>query len=147
MLKIKRRKHVYTIIPNKNGFTLVSLLLSLAILSSTLVLIPAIYRLVEEKPNTDELSVRQFFHFLTDEVHENKFDYTTSNSIYLKNESGESVTISSYLKIIRRQINGKGHEILVRNITAFMVQELPYGLRITITIITGDIYEKTISFH
>ncbi|GGM31627.1 competence protein ComGF [Paraliobacillus quinghaiensis] len=148
MLNIKKKKHVYTIIHlNENGFTLVSLLISVAIIGSTLTLIPTIFRLIEYDSHTSEYSIRQFFHFLSDELHKNKYDYVENNTIHLTNESGKRITISYYPEVIRRQVNGVGHEIFVRNIETFHVKELSYGVHVSIITTSGESYAKTFSFY
>ena len=148
MLKLKKKKYANTIIhPNENGFTLVSLLISLAIIGSTLTLIPTIYRLIEYDSHTSEYSIRQFFHFLSDEIYKNQYDYVENNTIHLTSESGKRITISFYPEVIRRQVNGDGHEIFVRDIDTFHVKELPYGLHVSIITTTGESYAKTFSFY
>lgn len=148
MLKINQKKSAYTIIQsNERGFTLVTILFSLAIISTTLALIPTIYRLLDQQSYTDELSIRQFFHFLSNEIHENDFNYVQANTIYVTKQTGEKISISSYQDMIRKQTNQTGHEILVRNIHTFIVEELSYGIHVTITTITGEIYAKTFTFY
>lgn len=148
MLKINQKKFACTIIhSNERGFTLLTVLFSLAIISATLALIPTIYRLIDQQSYTDELSIRQFFHFLSDEIHENDFNYVHANTIYLTNQTGENISLSLYQDMLRKQTNQNGHEILVRNIHTFDVEELSYGIHVTIKTITGEIYAKTFTFY
>ncbi|WP_112181303.1 MULTISPECIES: competence type IV pilus minor pilin ComGF [Paraliobacillus] len=147
MLKIKPKKFAYIIIQTEKGFTLISILFSLALISTTLALIPTVYRLIDQQSYTDELSVRQFFHFLSNEIHENDFNYIDDNTIHLTKQTGEHILISPYQNTIRKQINNTGHEILVRNVKTFILEELSFGIHVTITTITGELYAKTISFY
>lgn len=148
MLKINQKKSACTIIhSNERGFTLVTILFSLAIISTTLALIPTLYRLIDQQSYTDELSIRQFFHFLSNEIHENDFNYVEANTIYVSKHNGDKISISYYQDMIRKQTNQTGHEVLVRNIQTFNVEELSYGIHVTIKANTGEIYAKTFTFY
>ncbi len=146
MPKIKMRKSVYFIIhKNQSGFSLVNTFFSLVIISSILVFIPSIYQLLDTRNYTNELSIRQFFHVLNDEIQTQTFDHHTNNTIHLRKRTNEKVTISLYGSVIRRQVNHTGHEILVRDIRDFNIKTVKNGIHVTITALSGDCYAKTIS--
>ncbi|WP_418936222.1 competence type IV pilus minor pilin ComGF [Natronobacillus azotifigens] len=150
MLEVNKKKSFYTTIPlfkSNRAFTLVEVLIGLTIFSTLMLLLPTIFRFVELDNHTDELAVRQFFHFVTDEIHSNSIDRINTNSIQLRNNGGDKITISKYNDLIRRQVNGTGHEILLRNVNHFTVVSLSNGLHLTIQSQNGDTYEKIIAYY
>ncbi|WP_369688250.1 competence type IV pilus minor pilin ComGF [Paraliobacillus sp. PM-2] len=79
-------------------------------------------------------------------MHSQSFDYHTQNTIHFINKKDEYISISLYGSVIRRQVNKRGHEIMVRNIKKFSVKTVTNGIHVTIISLTGDHYAKTISF-
>ncbi|MFB1050367.1 competence type IV pilus minor pilin ComGF [Paraliobacillus sp. JSM ZJ581] len=148
MRRTKVKKSVCFIIhQTKNGFSLVNTLFSLLIISSILLFIPSIYQLFHTSSYTSEFSIRQFFHILNNEIQTQTFDYHTEHTVHLINNKEENVTISLYGSVVRRQVNRKGHEILVRDIKKFSIKTVKNGIHVTITSLSGDHYAKTILFQ
>ncbi|MRH43136.1 hypothetical protein GH741_10640 [Aquibacillus halophilus] len=131
---------------NNKGFTLVSLLLSLSIIFITLPLLPFILNSIEQESYYEEISIRQFFHFVNVEFH-SAVSYSTVNSIVnIQKGNGEIVTIEKYQSLVRRRVAGQGHEVLVRDIKEFLIKPISNGIKIEVTTLEGDTYEKTFSF-
>ncbi|WP_272479899.1 ComGF family competence protein [Aquibacillus koreensis] len=117
-------------------------------MSALLLMLPFfsfIISLTDQTSFYNELSTRQFFHFLADEIHQSTSIIAKDNKFVLEQMNGETVTIEKYSQIIRRLVGGKGHEVMLRDVRQINIAEQPYGFHIRITLVEGDIYEKTIS--
>ncbi|UFT97770.1 ComGF family competence protein [Radiobacillus kanasensis] len=129
----------------QKGFTLISCLLSLTILLTTLPFLPFMFKSLSYNTYYNELSIQQFFLFLADECHQANSIVIDENRITLTQDNGKNVELSLYDKVIRRQVSGQGHEILVRQIQTFVATKVPGGLKIQIRAMEGKSYEKIIS--
>ncbi|WP_176555818.1 competence type IV pilus minor pilin ComGF [Virgibacillus ndiopensis] len=132
---------------NEQGFTFITLLVTITIFFMTLPFVGYIPKTITYSSNYDEISVLQFFNFLRDDVIK-ATDFTIdSNRINLNMKDGTVVSFEQYGDIIRRQVDGQGHEIYLHDIKNFELKPLPYGIHLTITSIQGDNYEKSIIFY
>ncbi|MBC5637203.1 ComGF family competence protein [Ornithinibacillus sp. BX22] len=132
---------------SEKGFTLLNQLFSLLILIICIPIQGAILNTLHHQ-NTyyEELSIQQFFNFIQREVNQSIACTTHSNKIVLHLYNDDVVTIELYRQLVRRQLNGKGHEIYLRDIESFQISSLPFGFTIHVTSLKGDHYEKTIGF-
>ncbi len=132
---------------SEQGFTFVSLLIALSILALILPLTGHLLQAASFPDQKEELTIRQFFLFLRNDMI-NARDYEIdSQEIKLVLDSDEIATIEKYGLHIRRQVDGKGHEIYLRDIRDVHFSKLPYGMRVSITSSEGEQYEKTIIFY
>ncbi|WP_042145917.1 competence type IV pilus minor pilin ComGF [Paucisalibacillus sp. EB02] len=132
---------------NEQGFTFYTLLFALTILIMCIPLYGAILKTLKENSSYNEISIQQVFHFIQQDVIKAINYRAESGKIYLNLYNGETVTIEQYGNLIRRQVDGQGHEIYLRNIQDFQVQTLEYGFNVYITSSEGEQYEKTITFY
>ncbi|GAB3052024.1 hypothetical protein GCM10027286_14120 [Virgibacillus ainsalahensis] len=97
--------------------------------------------------NTDELSIQQFFLFLRNDVI-NAREYDIEPTVlHLVQNDGTTAKIEKYGSHIRRQVDGKGHEIYIRDIKEVEFIPHPYGIHAFITSVEGETYEKKIIFY
>jgi competence protein ComGF len=154
MRENKRIKYVYTVfLNNERGFTLISMLLTAAILFITIPLLTYLIKSSAYSSHYDELNVQQFFHLLQNEV-DNAAGYTINSNIIklvLPEESGDgklvTATFEQYDNLIRRRVDNQGHEVYLRDVETFKVSSLPYGFRVNVLTLQGVHYEKTIVFY
>ncbi|WP_026906689.1 ComGF family competence protein [Paucisalibacillus globulus] len=132
---------------SEQGFTFSSLLFTLTVLMICIPLHGAIFKTLKENSYYDEISIQQVFHFIQQEVVKSKGYRIDHDKIILIMNSDEIVTIGKYGSLIRRQVDGQGHEIYLRDIQDFQVQLLEYGFKIYIRSPKGEEYEKTITFY
>lgn len=125
------------------GFTFVEMLLSLSIMLLT---IPFVVYFLSNLHVEDEnhLSVEQFFVFIRNDVISAQNVTVDGNLLYLHLESGETAKIEQYNQIIRRQVDGQGHEIYLRDVALFKLKVRNEGVRIFVETVEGETYEKTI---
>lgn len=84
------------------------------------------------------------FQFLRDEADQAIEMQAEGDTLQFVSIPGDVITVSQYGKLIRRQVSGEGHEILLREVSDFSVNRLPYGARITVVMEGGEQYQKTI---
>jgi competence protein ComGF len=132
---------------NEHGFTFYTVLFSLAVIIMCIPLYGAILKSIKDHSYYDEISIQQVFYFIQQDVIQ-AINYRVDNEkIYLTLIDGDTVTIEQYGPVVRRQVNGQGHEIYLRDIQDFKVQSLDYGFSLSITSSKGEYYEKTITFY
>lgn len=132
---------------NEKGFAFLSLFLSLF---TAIIALPLLLNLLQATNLPDlyeQHSVNTFFHLINNELFFVKEYQVRPNSLILKFYNDEVITISKYRDLIRRQVNGLGHEIYLRDIKEFIIEDQLNGFKITIEMLTGDIFEKRFSFY
>ncbi|WP_156290735.1 competence type IV pilus minor pilin ComGF [Oceanobacillus salinisoli] len=148
MLEKKQKHSVFMgCLKIEKGFSYVTMLLAITIISMTLPFIGYLIQATSQlSSNYHELSTQQFFQFLRDELIQ-----STEVNIYnnkMKLTQGETIaTIEHYEDVIRRQVDGTGHEILLRDVQNADFRRSPYGITIQITNSKGEIYDKNIVFY
>jgi len=135
---------------NTKGFTLISMLVALTILVLTLPFVYyALSALQLKQTYTEALSVQQFFTQLHYDVMSSSSAHIANNQLYIRVTDGNDHTdriarVSLYNNTIRRQVNGLGHEIYLRQVSDITFEEQTNAIFLTITKESGEVYEKTI---
>lgn len=132
---------------NEAGFTFISMMLALFILIMIVPLIHLLLTNVRIEPLSSDVKVQQFYLLLRNDFLKAKDVTSNGDIIYLQLETGEIATIERYNELIRRQVQGRGHEIYLRNVKQFQLEELHYGIKTAVTTTEGKTYEKTIAFY
>lgn len=140
---------VYMLIlpPNEKGFTFIMTLAMVAILVMTLPFLSYTIRIVSPTTSYDELSVNEFYRFIRDELIQSYAISVADNKLYLLQEKERRATISKYGNQIRRQVDGRGHEIFLRDVEDVVFIEDAYGIIVRITNRKGTTYEKSFAFY
>src|SRR5699024_9365095 len=140
-------KYVYMAIrKNEQGFTLISMLITITILFTTLPFLVYLIQSVSISSNYQEISVHHFFHFLRDEFIGAK-EYKIENNTIILEYPSETVSIEKFGSLIRRQVDGRGHEIFLRDVDTITFTSLLFGVKTEIKTLQGEQYEKTIIFY
>lgn len=135
---------------NTKGFTFISMLVAMTVLVLTLPFVSyALSALQLKQTNTEALSVQQFFTQLHYDVMSSSSAHVANNQLYIRaadrNDHTESIArVSLYNNTVRRQVNGLGHEIYLRQVADITFEEHANAIYLTITKESGDVYEKTI---
>lgn len=76
-------------------------------------------------------------------------DFAIENqTISLTAIDGTNVTYEKYNDIIRRQVDGTGHEVFIqKNIKDLSFEKISYGVKAIITTTDGAIYEKKFTIY
>ncbi|MEI3611718.1 ComGF family competence protein [Pseudogracilibacillus sp. SO30301A] len=149
MKRRKRKRYVSTDIrKSENGATFLSILITFVIVMITLPLLVYLLTYVQPVKHNNELSVNQFFIFLRNDVLTSEQVYTDDdNKMYFLLPTDEVAHIEQYQNVIRRQVNGRGHEIYLRDIDSFTLQPISFGTQVTIVTKEGREYEKKIAHY
>ncbi|MFS0561926.1 competence type IV pilus minor pilin ComGF [Terribacillus sp. 179-K 1B1 HS] len=103
-------------ISSNKGFTLLEVLITLSILILILSSIPPLLAPMTQNTETESLSVRQALHFISMEVHKGNFVGIEENRLFIEDQQGRIAVFEQYKDMIRRRVNGKGHEIYLHHI-------------------------------
>ncbi|ASK63203.1 hypothetical protein CFK37_14125 [Virgibacillus phasianinus] len=149
MLKRKKKSHVYTdTLFNQQGFTILSMLLAITILFITIPFLEYMTKSLSYTTNYTDLSYHQFFHFFRDDLLRST-NYTIGDqAVYFHAIDGTKVTYEKYQDIIRRQVDGTGHEVVINgNVKNAFFEKISYGVKVTITTKDGANYEKIFTVY
>lgn len=129
---------------DQSGITYLSILFSLMILLLILPFFGFIYQSAQVNTHAEELAIDQGFRFIQEETEQAVKFTVSSDSVTFLYEDGTISTINLYQNLIRRQVAGQGHEILLRDIRNISFSAAPYGLHVILTTGSGNKYEKKI---
>lgn len=149
MLNKKKKKHAYSgTLSNQKGFTLLSILLAISILFITIPFLEYVTKSLDYTTNYTDLSFYQLFHFMRDDIIRST-DYTIGDQVIsLHSLAGTMVTYEKYQDIIRRRVNGEGHEVFIqKNIEDLTFEKISYGVKAIITTTDGAVYEKKFTIY
>ncbi|MFC3039057.1 competence type IV pilus minor pilin ComGF [Virgibacillus xinjiangensis] len=132
---------------NEDGFTFINLFFALSLLAISLPFVSYLILYPQPKDNLEEISIQQFFRFVRNDLIQSVGFELTTDSMQLELPDHSTATIEIYQNSIRRRVDGRGHEIYLRNIKHVEFLELNHGIRITVTSLKGDKYEKTLIFY
>ncbi|MBR7797798.1 MAG: competence type IV pilus minor pilin ComGF [Bacillota bacterium] len=147
MPKKGKRSFVYTDSQHKqSGFSFITTLIMVTILVISLPFLSYLLKSISNQSDIHELSIQQFFQHLRNEVMQATDFRIVANKLLLES-NGATVSFELYQELIRRQVNGLGHEIYVRGVKDFSLAPLSYGFQIIITSTEGDTFEKDIILY
>jgi len=132
---------------NEDGTTFLSMLFTLLVIMIVLPFIIHFFSHIQQAKMSTDLPVEQFFIFLRNDILFADHVFSENNKLYFQLHSGETAKIEQFGDVIRRQINGTGHEIYIRNIDTFSLQPLLFGTKVFIKTTEGATYEKTIAHY
>src|SRR5690625_4014736 len=133
MKRKEGKKFVFTDFKkNEEGITLLSVLFTLLIIMIVLPFIIHFFSHIQQAKMSTDLTVEQFFIFLRNDSLFADRVYSADNKLYFQLSSGKIAKIEQFDNVIRRQIDGEGHEIYIRYIESFSLQPLSFGTKVVI---------------
>jgi|SRR5699024_1384065 len=133
---------------NEQGFTFASHLFVIMVLGMILPIIAYLYQATASIPsNTEEISIQQFFQFLRDDLSKATSYHVAEEQLTIHLYDGTPTTIEKYFSVIRRQVEGKGHEIYLHHVKDVKFEEMSHGIKTTITSSKGNEYVKHIVYY
>ncbi|MCT8138673.1 prepilin-type N-terminal cleavage/methylation domain-containing protein [Anaerobacillus sp. CMMVII] len=122
------------------GFTLIEVLISFSIFLVICSLIPQFMKLISHEPKLlHHMEVSLFFQQLASDVDRAATVFVVNNTLYLNQANNEQVTYSMFQQRIRRQVNNKGQEIVLQNVSEVTFLKWKNG----IDVIVKDLYQQT----
>lgn len=122
-----------------NGFTIIEVLVAFSIFLLIASVIPQFIKTISFEPKLlQRLETSIFFQQFVFDVQKSGNVYADHNSLYLQQDN-EIVTYAYFQQKIRRQVNGKGHEIVLQNVSNVEFSEWNNGIDVKVE----DIYNQT----
>ncbi|WAA10435.1 competence type IV pilus minor pilin ComGF [Fervidibacillus albus] len=132
---------------NKDGYTFFELSFVLLIFSIILVFIAHTVPLISyydyKEESLDEMEWEVFLNQAKKELRNSEEIRLTYNRIVLFDQ-GDMIFYEKYGNLLRKRVNGKGHEVLLFHISSFSFERSNQGITIRITRIGGDVNEAFI---
>ena len=130
--------------PGQEGFTLLEALFILFVSLTMMMFIPGLIKLMNDQhfnPHEPEL----FFYQLNQEVREAMTFKIKQNDLILNLANGEQITIEKYGSVIRRQVNGRGHEVFLQNVKNVSFYRRNHGVKVVVNMKNGEVIQKRLS--
>ncbi len=127
---------------NSRGFTLAETLISLMITLLILSLSFPLLTFLHYQSADDELAVLQCFTFVQEELNDAEDVRVQPAFIDVKNQSGENIRLELYADSLRRRVNNKGNEFLIKNVKTVQFEKKNRLIVMTIQMKGGDQFEK-----
>jgi competence protein ComGF len=130
-----------------DGFTLVEMLFSLGLFSLLSVFMTgALANLTEWHIEDTNTNARMEWNIFIRQL-DLEFQYTKDfavpkNNVLLLDKKGEEITYETYNNMVRRRVNGTGHEMALQNVKSFHLKKEENLLIISVMLLNGDVYEK-----
>lgn len=148
MLDQESKQNVFMECDSKEaGFTMLSTLITFIIIVITLPFLAYFIQVMTPANYNEEIAVKQFFLFVRNDAALAEYFYASNNKIYFKVNEHDMAKLQQYDKLIRRQVNDQGHEVYTRNITKLQTESLTDGIRVIVTTLSGERYEKIFLYY
>lgn len=142
------KQFVYTVIDkSESAFTLLSMLITVTCLIVTLPFLVHLIHSVSYTDYMDELSIQQFYNFLRDEFISATNHSVSKNKVIIDDLEGRKVSFEKYNNIILRKVDGRGHDVYLRDVQDVIFTDVSYGVQVEIISLKGEAYEKTIMYY
>jgi competence protein ComGF len=110
---------------DKNGYTLVESLIALGVLIVTALVISLLLTHLQKHPQSVQSEeTALFFSMIGKEIREAATVEVKNNALFITLSTGEVISFTRYHSLIRKQVNGLGHEVWVQNIQEMKVEEI-----------------------
>ncbi|XCS12387.1 competence type IV pilus minor pilin ComGF [Aeribacillus pallidus] len=146
-MKMQNKRFAATFMNNK-GYTAANMLI--AFLATTIIIssfAPMLSFFLKLNSRQQDLHPSEWNLFLIElhrEIKTSQQIMVKQNVLQYKNQKGEVVTLSQYNDLLRYQVDGKGHVIVLRGVQASHFIPITHGVKIEITSLEGKRFEGTI---
>lgn len=142
------RQKWFVMLQKNNGFTLIEMLISLVVFMVISMLAVQVFSAVHtHTTKTNELQVEEWEMFslqIQRELRNSKEQAVKNNRLYLL-VNGAWITVEHYQNIVRRQVDGGGHDVMLQNISSFQVEQRGTKMIVHVTDQQKHTYSRT--FH
>ncbi|QGH34919.1 hypothetical protein GI584_13100 [Gracilibacillus salitolerans] len=142
MLNKRKQPNVNMQYHNESGYILLEVLLSVLFLFMLVSWYIQISLMWTQDEREQLPMVYHFHHVIEFESQTALSIETNNNQLYFSQTNGDLVTISFHNNKIRRQVNGSGHEEILRNIKNFKLTSSEDDINIELTTDSGEKIEK-----
>lgn len=111
---------------NNEGHTIIEAMISLVVLLVLASVISLLIAPLQKQPTSTQFEESGlFFSMLGKEVREGIAIEVKNNGLYITQPSGDVLSFTKYHSLIRKQVNGLGHEVWVQNIQGWRLIVCP----------------------
>lgn len=129
---------------NERGYTFLNLFFTFLIYSFIISTITIVFHfLVSHSQHPDDLKPYEWELFVIQlhrEIKESSSVTVNETNISFINKQGQNVSINKYNNLIRRQIEGKGHEIMLLKVISVTFQKVDSGIELSVVSEAGKNY-------
>ncbi|WP_078413749.1 competence type IV pilus minor pilin ComGF [Priestia abyssalis] len=131
------------------GYTLLEMLISFSLFLMMMSFVPIIIKMTKEHQETSvSLSTLEwdlFVQQLTSEIRTGHQVECSHQKLTFVNDSHQTVTYEKYGNMIRRRVNGNGHEVALQNISSAQFIKVHQGVLIQIKDLESRLYAERMS--
>ncbi|MCM3716790.1 ComGF family competence protein [Fictibacillus phosphorivorans] len=141
---IRRVQAIIKYADSQKGYSLMEAFIALTVLLMLSSLIPLLFVPIQKKPSVPQMEETSlFFSMLGKEIREGKFFDVNNHSLFITLSNGDVAEFSKYHSLVRKQVNGLGHEVWVQNIRQMILKKHSNEL-LTVKLIDtqGNEYER-----
>ncbi|WP_273130062.1 competence type IV pilus minor pilin ComGF [Bacillus weihaiensis] len=146
MHQIKKNQLVFSI-KNEQGLTFLNLLFSFLIysliISSLSIILSYLVASSKYEGDLNPFEWELFIVLLKKELNDVENIRIEKNVLVFENQNNDKITIHKYQDVIRRQVNGLGHEILLLKVKAVTFQQTDTGVKLFVESLSGKPYQFT----
>ncbi|WP_163581153.1 ComGF family competence protein [Gracilibacillus saliphilus] len=142
MLNNRKQKNVNMQYRNEKGYILIESLLTLLFLFILMSWYSQLLLMWKQEDKEQLPMVYHFHHIIEVEAQTAHQIITNNNQLYFMQTNGDIVTISFHHQKIRRQVNSRGHEEILRDIKDFRLTERKDDITIELSTDSGEQIEK-----
>jgi competence protein ComGF len=119
---IKRVPHICKDVKSERGYSLLEVIIALGVLLMLTSLIPLLLIPLQKAPPFSQLEdTILFFSMIGKEIREASAIEIQNNQLNLAADNGNIISFSKYHSLIRKQVNGMGHEVWLQNINSLEI--------------------------
>jgi competence protein ComGF len=148
MKMLLERQKAFVTRRKDNGFTMIEMLFSLVIFMMISLLAVQIFSVMHTnllKKNQINLKEWEMFSMqMQNEIRNSTDQSVVDNKLYVV-VNGSLATIEYYQNMVRRQVEGRGHEIMLQNVSDFQVKQEGTYIVVQVTDAEGHQYNR--KFH
>ncbi|MCA0986005.1 competence type IV pilus minor pilin ComGF [Guptibacillus algicola] len=129
---------------NEKGFTLIEVLITLMILLALTAVLPS---LMISSVRTSGLDPQQeeeqlFYVLVAREVRGASYVVTNGKNLTLTKPSGDTITFEMYGNVIRRRVNGTGHEVVLQGVKGMTIEISGPRIKVGLVLTNGSTKEE-----
>lgn len=133
----------------EDGYTLLEMLISFSLFLMMMSFVPIMIKMTKEHQETSvSLSTLEwdlFVQQLTSEIRAGHQVECSHQQLTFINDYHQTITYEKYGNMIRRRVNGTGHEVVLQNISSVQFIKVPQGVLIQIKDLEKRLYAERVS--
>lgn len=127
------------------GFTMLEMLFSLSVMIVILFFFSLLVGSLHVENRTAELEMETMFQQVAKDIRKAVAVEVRSNRLYLLSPSGDEVMFEHYHNMLRKRVNGRGHEVVATHIANVHFSQKRNGVVVELQRENGELYSRRLS--